>query len=277
MQKFRIVSTAFIDNEIPINYMQEIKGNHYGKEREIRYGDSYTGKIILPYFYDSSKELYPVLYLYHGYGGTSAEWTHSNIARNIVGNLVADGIISDIIVVIPDIHNATEEHFERRKKYCDFKDILSNTLMPFIETNFKVKKGKENTALAGLSMGAVAALYHATVVRNRFNFVGAFSPTAWLLPVPNSGTGSDPDCCWIKNEKDFIVENGKGCFAFIGNGDENFDKDSSVFPKYYNKVLDKNHSDLSHVFASLERGGHNWDTFSKLLYLFLKFGFFKKI
>ena len=44
---------------------------------------------------------YPVLYLLHGLGNTSTEWTQRARAPQIVDNLLADGQIKPLIMIFP--------------------------------------------------------------------------------------------------------------------------------------------------------------------------------
>ena len=57
----------------------------------------------------------PVLYLYHGFGDTAASWIVQGRAPQILDNLLAEGRIAPMIVVVPgtetDIPTAIPEHF----------------------------------------------------------------------------------------------------------------------------------------------------------------------
>ena len=59
---------------------------------------------------------------------------------------------------------------------------------------------------------------------------------------------------------------------FIANGTA--DCSAGDTPKFYSRVLRENSSD--NVFALLPDGGHCWDTFRKLFYVFMAFDFFRK-
>lgn len=73
-----------------------------------------------------------------------------------------------------------EEHGEGEgRKYMDF---IVNTLKPFIDKNFRTKKEREHTHLAGSSMGGLVSLYGALHFPETFGGAGIFSPSLWLTP-----------------------------------------------------------------------------------------------
>lgn len=212
------------------------------------------------------EEEYPVLYLYHGLG-INSEWIHSDQGRikQIIGNMVCSGLIPDMIVVMPDMMYSGVE--TKAYDFYRFKDSLKE-VMSYVENHYRVKKGKENTAIAGLSLGGTTALYNAYLFRDTFQYVGAFCPTSILLYQPSRGI-TEP---WIPKDEDFVLGTDEESFTFIANGTT--DCSAGGTPKFYSRVLRENDSD--NVFALLPGGGHCWDTFRKLFYVFMAFDFFRK-
>ena len=49
----------------------------------------------------AAERKYPVLYMLHGLGNTSTEWTQRARAPQIVDNLLADGKIQPLIMIFP--------------------------------------------------------------------------------------------------------------------------------------------------------------------------------
>lgn len=259
-------------NDIPVQYDAD---NNYGvltqftckcKERDV------TCNILLPSekcrkgCEEECKEEYPVLYLYHGLG-INSEWIHSDQGRikQIIGNMVCNGLIPDMIVVMPDMmYSGTET---KAYDFYRFKASLKE-LMSYVEDHYKVKKGKGNTAIAGLSLGGTTALYNAYLFKDTFRYVGAFCPTSILLHQPSRGI-TEP---WIPKEEDFVLGTGEEDFTFIANGTA--DCSAGDTPKFYSRALRENGSD--NVFALLPDGGHCWTTFRKLFYVFMAFDFFRK-
>src|SRR5205814_1112807 len=57
--------------------------------------------VYTPPNYEKSQDRYPVLYLLHGAGSNETSWTASGKANVILDNLLADGKIKPMVVVMP--------------------------------------------------------------------------------------------------------------------------------------------------------------------------------
>src|SRR5215469_14124072 len=60
--------------------------------------------VYTPPGYETGKQKYPVLYLLHGNGQIEASWTWTGRANVIMDNLIADGKVKPMIVVMPYSH-----------------------------------------------------------------------------------------------------------------------------------------------------------------------------
>ena len=60
--------------------------------------------VYTPPGYETTQTKYPVLYLLHGNGQIEASWTWTGRANVIMDNLLADGKIKPMIVVMPYGH-----------------------------------------------------------------------------------------------------------------------------------------------------------------------------
>src|ERR1039458_1428167 len=60
--------------------------------------------VYTPPGYETGKQKYPVLYLLHGNGQIEASWTWTGRANVILDNLLADGKIKPMVVVMPYGH-----------------------------------------------------------------------------------------------------------------------------------------------------------------------------
>ena len=132
--------------------------------------------VFLPAGYDKNKS-YPVLYLLHGYGGRHSTWRNKN-AHIIIQNLIYFEDVPEMIVVCPDCvvsadENARDENFYETIQYFDLaeKEIVDN-LMPYIEDHFNVLTGRENTAIAGNSMGGRNSLAIGFRHQDKFGYIG---------------------------------------------------------------------------------------------------------
>ena len=172
--------------------MKKQPGLGYNKPETLTYYSHITkterhATVFLPFGYTKDKK-YPVLYLFHGLNGSHRSWKNKS-ADVILQNLYYSSKASEMIVVCPNSAVNRWENTrglkpsEKRKAYdLTAKEVVEN-LMPVIESRYSVKKGRDNTAVAGNSMGGRNALYTAFTYPDTFGYVGAFSP-AYVLERP---------------------------------------------------------------------------------------------
>jgi enterochelin esterase family protein len=56
-----------------------------------------------------------------------------------------------------------------------FTDVLFSDLMPMVERDYRVRTGRENTAMAGLSMGGMQSFKTTLTHLDKFAYIGGFS------------------------------------------------------------------------------------------------------
>jgi enterochelin esterase-like enzyme len=143
----------------------------------------------------SAARKYPVLYLLHGIGGDETEWQRLCHPENILDNLLADGKIEPMIVVMPNgraqVNDRAEGNvFATAPAFAHFENDLLQDVIPAIESKYSVHANRENRALAGLSMGGGQSLNFGLGHLDVFAWVGGFSsapntkPPAELVPDP---------------------------------------------------------------------------------------------
>jgi enterochelin esterase-like enzyme len=130
-----------------------------------------------PGYSGDSERRYPVLYLFHGFNDTAAGWTTVGGANFILDNLVAENRAAPMIVVMPYGHTVpyTAPRSEQAKNSELFERYVMEDLWPLVEHDYRIKEGRENHAVAGLSMGGGHALQIGLNHLDRFAAVGAFS------------------------------------------------------------------------------------------------------
>lgn len=141
---------------------------------------AHGGDILLPR--DESKT-YPVLYLFHGIGGFK-EWVlQANIVKKME-KLVKNGEATASIVVMPkipgciSIDNDTDVELQMSQGVWDqFFNYDIRGLVNYINKKYSslIKVTENSTAIAGYSMGATTAIYHAVNNKNLFYNLGAVS------------------------------------------------------------------------------------------------------
>ena len=128
--------------------------------------------IYLPPQYRDGGE-YPVLYLQHGLTENENEWVNMGKAPYILDNLIAGGKCSPFIVVMSD--GMERLPGEGYWDFGSFERLLLEDCIPFVERHYRVKPGKENRALAGLSMGSEQASVIGLRHPELFGALGLFS------------------------------------------------------------------------------------------------------
>jgi enterochelin esterase-like enzyme len=137
--------------------------------------------IYTPPGYDKSNDKYPVLYLQHGSGDDDAGWSTIGRAGVIMDNLIADKKAVPMIVVMANgsytytgkaRREQTLENFLQDDK---FGQELHDVVIPYIESNYKVKADREHRAFAGLSMGGFQVLLYGLPYYDKFAYLGVFS------------------------------------------------------------------------------------------------------
>jgi len=152
---------------------------------------------------------YNVLYLLHGIGGDEREWYNNGRPNTILDNLYADQKLEPMIVVLPNGRAMVNDDPvgdlydpEKVRAFETFEFDLLNDLIPFIDSNYSVLTGRENRAIAGLSMGGGQALNFGLAHLGTFAWVGAFSAApntkapAQLVPNP-AATADSIRQLWI--------------------------------------------------------------------------------
>ena len=214
--------------------------------------------VIYPdHLFNNEKE-YNVLFLLHGYSGNNYDWTrHTNLEK-----LVAS---KDVIVVMPDGDNS----FYTNMKYgFNYYNYIVNELPKLIENIFRVKLTKDNTYIAGLSMGGYGALKAAFSNPDKYKAVGSFSGTADIKKVYDRLLGRTKVLDGIFGSRENLYENIKthDLFELTSNLKN---KELGIYLScgtndflYEDNINFKNHltaQKISHTFYEEEGSDHNWD------------------
>lgn len=129
-----------------------------------------------PAGYEKSVDKLPVLYLIHGGGDTDNSWPGVGCAGLILDNLMAEGKIKPMIVVMPN-GSVQSESLEGGVPLF-IKDLM-NDIIPYIEDNYRVLTDKDSRALAGLSMGGLEALEAGLDNYHKFGYLWILS-SGWF-------------------------------------------------------------------------------------------------
>lgn len=147
-------------------------------------GDQRDFYVYTPPGYDpQAKTEYPTLYLLHGFGQESSSWTQTGFANIILDHLIAEGRAKPMIVVMPVAYGGVEilakdafwNDSIRYRNFNRFAESLFDEVIPRVEHDYRVKKGRDARAIAGLSMGGAESLLIGLNHLDKFAWVGSFS------------------------------------------------------------------------------------------------------
>lgn len=161
----------------------DIKDVPHGDVMIAKYSSMVTKQLKSCYVYtppcyeESLEETYPVLYIQHGVGENETGWIWNGKLNFIMDNLIAKKKCTPMIVVMCSGY-AFEENTDPVFYPGDFDKELIEDCIPYIEANFRVKKGRVNRAMAGLSLGSAQASLTVSKHKDLFAYLGVFSGLA---------------------------------------------------------------------------------------------------
>lgn len=163
-----------IDIPTPGEDFYLIKNVPHGEISENWYYSDETGKWRRIYIYTPPDyqakvtKKYPVLYALHGMSENETSWWKQGHLNFIMDNLIAEGKVTPMIVVmewgVAVDKNAPPQAAARApgarpdnagllKSAATLEQIFVKELIPHIDSYYRVKPGRENRAMAGLSLG----------------------------------------------------------------------------------------------------------------------------
>jgi enterochelin esterase family protein len=207
--------------------------------------------VYTPPGYEAGRQKYPVLYLLHGNGQIEASWTWTGRANVILDNLLAEGKIKPMIVVMPyghiprEIKPSPSGPSTPADALAIEKELL-NEVKPLVESRYRVSAARTDRAIAGLSMGSGQSLSIGLHRLDQFAYIGAFS-----------GAGANNRGEWEKADPAML--NSKLKVLWLGCGTEDF-----AYPgmKGMDELLSQ--KQVKHVFHA-SGGGHSWPNWQDYL------------
>ncbi|MBR5721996.1 MAG: carbohydrate binding domain-containing protein [Oscillospiraceae bacterium] len=244
-------------------------GVTYSEVKKYQYRSKKANKnknvnVMLPPGYDESKQ-YPVLYVLHGFFENEDRMilTGNNPpipTREIICNAWADGEAEDMIVVVPFVftsatmNDATDfSDPGSNEGYDNFVDDIVDSLMPWVEENFSVATGRENTAVTGFSMGGRESLQIGMKYGDKFGYVGA------ICPAPGASGA------WKWNSPDETPA------LVMITGGTNDNVVGLNTPQGYHNNFDKNN--VPHLWHVVNGGNHGDDSICAHIYNFVRMVF----
>lgn len=124
--------------------------------------------VYTPPGYNPAGKPYPILYLLHGWTDSAYGWLYNGRANLILDNLLAQGKIKPMIVVMPlgygdmaFIHSPIDVWHDPTSIDHNtelYTKAFLNEVMPRVDSGYHVSKDRNDHAIAGLSMGGLEAV-----------------------------------------------------------------------------------------------------------------------
>lgn len=210
--------------------------------------------VYTPPGYESGDGRFPVLYLLHGAFDSDDSWSTVGRAGFILDNLIATRKAVPMIVVMPAGHTGRFRFGEPNaldRQLNEFAEDFVNDVKPYIEKHYRVRDGRANRAIAGLSMGGAQTLEIAARHPREYGYVGVFSSGVFGINAPRGAAGPP----WAERHKAALgdAEAKKGLkLVWFATGKDDFLIDTS---RETVKMLRGVGFDVT--FQETE-GGHTW-------------------
>ncbi len=249
-----------------------VKDVPHGDVRMRRYFSSVTNSwrtfyIYTPPGYDASaSEKYPVLYILHGGGEDERGWSTQGKTDLILDNLIAQKKARPMLIVMLDgnlgaggIANFGEQNLRM------FENELKQSVIPFVEKNYRIHSDASNRALAGLSMGGLQTLYAGIKNTNMFSYLGVFSSGWWA----NQPDLANPQYEFMKSNVSTINNNLKSFWIAMGGEEDIAYKNCKIMLGKFDEM------GVKYTYSEYP-GGHTWPVWRNNLYNFAQLLFSEK-
>ena len=226
--------------------------------------------VYTPPDYDQGTARYPVLYLQHGWGENEDGWSQQGHENFVVDNLIAGRKAKPMIIV--NENGMTGINFQppplprpgsspaptprsgpnsiKAERYKLFDNVISNDLVPFIDSHFRTIPDREHRALAGLSMGGGQAFLIGLKHLDQFAYLGAFSPALFVEDTAKDYDGALANPAKLNQQLRLL---------WIGIGSDDFLLKPVTGS---HEALDK--AGIKHVWVE-SSGAHVWTVWRKYL------------
>jgi enterochelin esterase-like enzyme len=223
--------------------------------------------IYLPADYETSQRSYPILYLLHGGGDDQTGWVQFGEVQHIADKAAADGIATQMIIVMPDANTGVRGYFNDIRGKWNYEDFFFKEFMPFIEKTYRIKAEKRYRAISGLSMGGGGTFMYTLHHPELFSSACPMSASVGPVDMTDAETRlkrTIPDATPDEIKKYYETQNAlilinnmpdtqkKEVKWYIDCGDDDF-----LFEMNSLVHIAMRKKEIPHEFR-IRDGGHNW-------------------
>ncbi|GMK37690.1 endo-1,4-beta-xylanase [Paenibacillus sp. CCS19] len=148
-------------------------------------GQEMHASVYLPPGYSTDAQ-YPVLYLFHGYGGSYGDYAAYLSLQSVMDRLIQSDLIEPLIIVEPEYRNSFgvnskpgEGQDPGSVSIGPYEDYLMQEVIPYIDTHYSTQASRASRSIGGISMGGYASLYLGLNHHDLFSKIGAHSAALW--------------------------------------------------------------------------------------------------
>jgi enterochelin esterase-like enzyme len=253
-----------------------LKNVPHGQLRENLYFSKNTNSVRRCFVYtppdydkDTSKR-YPVLYLQHGAGEDETGWGNQGHANLIMDNLIAEGKAKPFLIVMDNGGNIGGPKGPKGGKdgkkddkdakggkgpgkgpggfnFSAFGQILTEDLIPYIDSNFRTLADQPHRGMAGLSMGGMQTKQITLNNLDKFSSIGLFSGGS-IAPADNPALA---DAAAFKQKVKVV---------FVSYGS----KEKTDTAKANHQALEK--AGIPNIYYESPGTAHEWQSWRRSLY-----------
>ncbi len=147
--------------------------------------------VYVPPGYDASTSRYPVFYLQDGqnlfdpataFGGQDwrADVTADDlILHSVIEPVLLVGVYNTGVRRISEYTPTRDSEFRKGGKADRYAQMLARELKPFIDSQYRTRRGAVDTAVGGSSLGGLASIEAGLLYPGVFGKVAVMSPSVW--------------------------------------------------------------------------------------------------
>jgi enterochelin esterase-like enzyme len=130
--------------------------------------------IYLPFGYETSTRLYPVVYMLHGGEENDLEWIDRGEADLSADQAISDRSIPPVILVMPDA--GMSRYINNYDNSVRYEDFFFKEFIPTIESKYRVKAEKRFRAVAAYRWVVTDRWYMRSSIRKCSQLVSPSAP-----------------------------------------------------------------------------------------------------
>lgn len=199
---------------------------------------------------------YKVLYLLHGYQGDYTNWVKYT-------NILKYAEKTNLLIVMPSGYNS---FYVNSKLYGDYETFIKDEVYDLINKTFNINQTKENTFIAGLSMGGFGAIKTALAHPDRYKKAVGLSSVVDLVSIIQRVKDSLKEKTKLLLNEEVTTANNLYTLAkdslgevelYLACGTEDYlFKENEDFHNYLNEI------NYKHTYST-SPGVHNWEYWDK--------------